>query len=343
MVSIAQKIRQKALELGYEKCGIISVEKLGGYKEKLEERIQKIPESGGFYQGQQRLVKFQEEFPWAKSVVVLAVPYCGYHIPKVVRGHIAKKYLLDIRIDENTKEYQNSTAFEKYINELGIRTATNRKFGVVGLRWAAMQAGLGLVRRNNFFYTESGSYVNIEAFLTDRDMELIETAKLPPCPPNCDRCIKACPTASLCEAYTMNPLKCVSFLTTFGGRDLTKEPLAAKFGDWIYGCDVCQDVCPMNHQKWIGNEEFPGLAELSDTLTVEHILRMDEQYYRERIQPKFFYLAPDELWKWQINALNYMDNVYEEKYRTLVLEARSSAYPKVRDMANTISQKHGLL
>ena len=73
------------------------------------------------------------------------------------------------------------------MNELGVKTATNRKFGVVGLRWAAMQAGLGLVRRNNFFYTESGSYVNIEAFLTDRDMELIDTTELPPCPQNCVR------------------------------------------------------------------------------------------------------------------------------------------------------------
>jgi epoxyqueuosine reductase len=342
MNEIAQLIHQKALELGYEKCGIIPVRKMGGYEEKLDERIQKVPESGVFYKGQQRLVKFKEEFPWAKSVVVLTAPYSKYKVPESVHGHIAKKYLLDIRIDENTKEYQNSVALEEYIWELGLRTATNRKFGIVGLRWAAMQAGLGIIRRNNFFYTESGSWINIEAFLTDREMELIETMNLPSCPKNCDRCIKACPTTSLCEAYTMNPLKCVSFLTTFGGRDLQKEPLAPQFGDWIYGCDVCQDVCPMNHKKWVGNEDFPKLTELTDVLTAESILRMDEKTYKEKIQPKFFYLTPDDLWKWQVNALNYLDNSFDEKYKPAIMEACGSSYQKVRDMAAAICQKRKL-
>lgn len=342
MDKIPQLIHQKALELGYEKCGIISVKKMGGYEEKLDERIQKVPESGTFYKKQQRLVEFKEEFPWAKSIVVLTVPYSKYIIPEAVRGHIAKKYLLDTRIDENTKEYQNSVALEEYMWELGIRTATNRKFGIVGLRWAAMQAGLGIIRRNNFFYTESGSWISLEAFLTDHEMELTETPNLPPCPKNCDRCIKACPTASLCEAYTMNPLKCVSFLTTFGAGNLPKEPLAAQFGDWIYGCDVCQDVCPMNHNKWVGNEDFPKLAELSNVLTAENILRMNEKTYKEKIQPKFFYLTPDDLWKWQINALNYMDNRFDEKYKPTIMEMRGSRYPRVRDMADAICQKRNL-
>ncbi len=342
MDSIAKLIHKKALELGYEKCGIIPVETMAGFEEKLGERIQKVPQSGRFYQGQQRLVKFKEEFPWAKSIVVLTVPYSKYRIPESVRGHIGKKYLMDTRIDENTIEHQNSATLEKYMQQLGMRTAANRKFGIVGLRWAALQAGLGIIRRNNFFYTESGSWLNLEAFLIDRETELIETPKLPPCPPDCDRCIKACPTASLCGAYTMNPLKCVSFLTTFGGRDLPKEPLAAQFGDWIYGCDTCQDVCPMNKNKWEGNEEFPMLTEVSDALAAENILETDEQFYREKIQPKFFYLTPDELWKWQVNALNFMDNRYEERFKPSICKARQSTYEKVRDMATAICLKRNL-
>ncbi len=342
MDSIARLIQKKALELGYEKCGIISVETMGGYAEKLTERVQKVPESGAFYQVQQRLVEFKQEFPWAKSIVVLTASYSKYRVPESVRGHIGKTYLLDTRIDKNAKEYENSVALERYMQGLGMRTAANRKFGVVGLRWAALQAGLGIIRRNNFMYTESGSWVDLQAFLIDREMELIETPKLPPCPKNCDRCINACPTASLCNAYTMNPFKCVSFLTTFGGRNLPKEPLASQFGDWIYGCDVCQDVCPMNQKKWVGNEEFPMLAEVSDALTAENILEMDEQFYRERIQPKFFYLAPDELWKWQVNALNFMDNRYEERFKPAICKARQSIYEKVRDMADAICLKRNL-
>ena len=339
MDKTAQLIHEKALELGYEKCGIIPVEMMSGYEEKFHERTQKIPGSQPFYQGQERLLKFKEEYPWAKSIVILAKSYSKYEVPESLNGHIAKHYLMDTRVNESTTEFQNSILLEQYMQDLGMRTAINRKFGIIGMRWAAMQAGIGVIRRNNFFYTESGSWICLEAFLVDGEMELIEETRLKPCPPNCDRCIKACPTKSLCEAYAMNPLKCVSFLTTFGGRDLSNESLAAEFGDWIYGCDICQDVCPMNHGKWGGTEKFPELEELSDVVTIENILNMDEETYKEKIQPKFFYLAPDELWKWQVNTLNYMNNHFNQTYSSAISEARNSKYPKVREMATAICLK----
>ena len=340
--SIAQLIQQKALDLGYEKCGIIPIEMMTGYEEKFNERLQKVPESQPFYQNQQRLIRFQEDFDWAKSIVVLVKRYSKYHIPESLKGHIAKHYLTDSRVNENTKEFQSSTALEQYMQELGLRTATNRKFGIVGVRWAALQAGLGIIRRNNFFYTESGSWISLEAFLTDCEMELIEKPNLPPCPPNCNRCMKACSTASLSDPYTMNPLRCISYLTTFGGRNLPNEPLASDFGDWIYGCDMCQDACPMNHNKWTGQNEFPGLSELEPSLTMENILEMDEDFYRQNIQPKFFYLSPDELWKWQVNVLNFMDNRYEDHFAPAIIKAQESKYERVREMADIISTKHGL-
>ncbi|WP_349668859.1 4Fe-4S double cluster binding domain-containing protein [Lacrimispora sp.] len=340
--SIAKLIQQKALDLGYEKCGIIPIEMMTGYEEKFNERTQKVPQSQPFYQNQQRLIRFQEDFEWAKSIVVLVKRYSKYRIPESLKGHIAKHYLTDSRINENTKEFQSSTALEQYMQELGLRTATNRKFGIVGVRWAALQAGLGIIRRNNFFYTESGSFISLEAYLTDCEMELIEKPDLPPCPPNCNRCMKACTTASLSDAYTMNPLRCISFLTTFGGRNLPNEPLASDFGDWIYGCDMCQDACPMNHNKWTGQNEFPGLSELEPYLTMENILEMDEDFYRQNIQPKFFYLSPDELWKWQVNVLNFMDNRYEDHFAPAIIKAQKSKYEQVREMAEIISTKHNL-
>ncbi|KPU43554.1 epoxyqueuosine reductase [Oxobacter pfennigii] len=68
--------------------------------------------------------------------------------------------------------------------------------------------------------------MEIEAWITDRDMELVETTNLPKCPEGCSNCIKACPARSLSDSYTMNPITCVSYLTTFGGRDLDKDPLS---------------------------------------------------------------------------------------------------------------------
>ena len=336
MHAIEQMIQKKAYELGYEKCGIIPISLLEGYAEKLDERIQKVPESEPFYQRQRRLANPLAEYPWAKSVVVLAVPYGKYEVPESVKGHIAKAYLFDIRVDANIKEYQHNRAMEQYMQELGLHVAANQIFGIVGLRWAALQAGLGIIRRNNFFYTQSGSWVHLEAWLTDREIELKEIPDIPQCPKGCDRCMTACPTHSLTAPYTMSPTSCISFLTTFGGRNLTQEPLSKRFGDYIYGCDICQDVCPMNKGKWQEIEELPGLPELAPALTPENILNMEEEFYREKIQPKFFYLSPDELWKWKVNVLCFMHNNYKESYKPHIIKACKNENEKIRVMASSI-------
>lgn len=343
MEMIEGLIQKKAYELGYEKCGIIPVQMLEGYGEKLEERLKKVPGSSRFYQGQKRLVNFLEEYPWAKSAVVLAKSYSKYKIPEGLSGRIGRYYLFDGRVDEMSEEYHSNKALDAFMRELGLKVATYDKFGVLGMRWAALQAGLGIVRKNNFFYTEAGSWIHIEAWLTDREMKLVEKNTLKPCPENCDRCIRSCPTTSLYEPFTMNPLKCISFLTTFGGRDLPKEPLRESFGACVYGCDICQEVCQMNQGKWSGENDFPGLEELAPHLSVESIITMEEEFYRQRVQPKFFYLSPEELWKWKVNALNYMDNRYEERFKSRILNACESEHEKVREMAKHICVKRGLL
>lgn len=336
MGTIEQMIQKKAYELGYEKCGIIPINLMDEYAEKFNERIEKIPKSKMFYQSQQRLANPKEIYPWAKSVVVLTVPYGKYKVPEILNRRIAKEYLFDTRVDENTKEYKNNRALERYMQKLGLRVETNQKFGVVGMRWAALQSGAGIIRRNNFLYTESGSWVHLEAWVTDREMELKETNNVVPCPKSCNRCRESCPTNFLCAPYTMSPMECISFLTTFGGRDLPKEPLSKTFGNCIYGCEICQDACPMNKGKWKGEEEFPRLSELSFSLTPENILNMEEEFYCENVQPKFFYLSAEELWKWKVNVLCYMRNNYKESYKTLIINACNNENDKVREMAFSI-------
>lgn len=337
-----QVIQEKAYELGYEKCGIVRIQDLQGYDERLMERIDKVPASKIFYQRQSRLMNLPERYPWAKSVVVAVSHYGHYKVPEQMKGHIGKHYIFDGRVNTQSEEFKRSVSMDQFLKNLGLETATNRNFGIVGLRWAAMKAGLGIIRRNNFFYTEHGSWVELEAWITDRDMELIESTQLPACPKGCSNCIKACPTRSLSSPYTMNPGSCVSFLTTFGGRDLAQDPLAKSFGDWIYGCDACQDVCPMNSRKWTEQDEYPDVLELSSCFAPERIVEMDEAFYRQNVQPKYFYLSPDELWKWKVNALNFMRNHYQESYKHPILQACNNENEKIRDMAQTICKELSL-
>ena len=333
MNSLALQIKNAALEMGYEKCGIIKMSDINGYKERLEERIERIPEAKGFYQSQYRFIQAQETYPWAKSIVICVRKYGKYNIPEHLKGMIAKYYLVDSRKDENSKDFQDSLRFEKYMQDMGLRAETERKFGFTALRFAAMKAGLGRVRRNNFFYTENGSWVYLEAWLIDEELEAIETPNVRPCSEKCNLCIKACPSASLSEPYTMNPIACVSCITTFMGRDMPNEKYREKTGDWVYGCDVCQDVCPMNKNRWEETEEFPYLEELSEHISLEKIIKMDYEFLESVMQPKFWYIPKEDVWKWKVDAINAMVNNYKEQYKESIYEACKDSHEKVREMA----------
>ena len=161
MEDIARKIQSKAYELGYEKCGIVPLERIRDYKLRLEERVQKVPSSAGFYGRQKRLTEPESAFPWAKSVVVVSQGYGQYKIPESLSGIFGKFYLFDGRANENTEEFQMGTKFEEYMRDLGLQAVTERKFGLVGLRWAAMEAGLGIIRQNNFFLHGFGIVADI--------------------------------------------------------------------------------------------------------------------------------------------------------------------------------------
>ncbi|MDG5854866.1 epoxyqueuosine reductase [Clostridium beijerinckii] len=342
MTLLADKIKSAALNLGYEKCGIIKISDIDGYKERLDERVERVPESKGFYQGQYRFTQLQDTYPWAKSIVICVRRYGKYHIPEHLKGMIAKYYLVDARKDKNSKDYQDSVRFEEYMKELGLRAETERGFGLVPLRFAAMKAGLGIVRKNNFFYTENGSSVYLDAWLIDRELEAVEISNVRPCSDKCNLCMKACPSASLSKPYTMNPIACVSCITTFMGRDMTNEKYREEIGNWVYGCDACQDACPMNKNRWQETEEFPNLQELSEHISLEKIIKMDYKFLEEVMQPKFWYIDKSSVWKWKVNAINVMVNDYKEQYKEHILYACNDSNPKVREMAEWAIEKLNL-
>lgn len=335
-MDLAKQVVDKALELGYEGCGIIKVDAMAGYDEKLEQRLRQVPETPQKQAQYFGAVHFREDFPWAKSIVVCTWRYSRYRWAESLDGKVAKYYQMDGRRDENAPVYKASLALEGAMRELGLTVATERLYGLVPLRWAAEQAGLGRIRRNNFFYTQSGSYAYLEVFLIDQELEYRQQDSTKPCPENCTRCVDACPTRSLSAPYVMDRAACVSCFTSFEGDDMVHSPYSPHTKDWIFGCDDCQDACPFNQKAWSGEEVFPGLAEVASQVSLEGILAMSDDELRRQLNPKFWYIGKKRIHKWKLNALNAMKNDWKEDYRASANAALHDEDEPVRQMARWV-------
>lgn len=145
----------------------------------------------------------------------------------------------------------------EWLKRKGVKCLSDEEKGPRGfatLRHLAVAAGLGIFRKNNFFYDESGrSWRKLEAFLIDKECEFMASTNARPCPDNCALCIKNCLTGTLCEPYMMNPLKCISFITNFGAGKIPHPLKDNDLNEWISGCDACQDACPFN-KRMIGRK-----------------------------------------------------------------------------------------
>jgi epoxyqueuosine reductase len=215
---------------------------------------------------------------------------------------------MDLRNNPASPENKLVSSFTGFLESLGLTVTHNEKSGIVPMRMAAMEAGLGIIRRNNFFYTENGSFNQLYAWAIDRELEWRETCDLKPCSKSCKLCQEACPTGSLSEAFTMNCFSCVSFLTAVRPSVPKDEKTLKALGGWLYGCDLCQEACPHNKDKCKGTVEFPYLAEISEKALPERILSMELQEIEEHLSQKFFYIPKDQLYHWKLNALNVLVN-----------------------------------
>lgn len=298
LASLAQRIEKAALSCGLDQCGIIPVDDLMGFGTRLEERMEKAPASAGFYGNMARLENIKAKYPWGRSIVVYTFDYSRYRYPRELQGLYGKSFFLSPE-PGGTAGYDLNW-FEQFLTETGIRWEGGNHvgFGGVGpLRYEAMKAGLGIIRKNNFFYTENGSYVSLFCYLIDQPCSLIHHPNIPPCAESCTLCQKACKTKALCAPYTLNPGNCVSFLTTFGKGNIPEHLDEGMLEEWICGCDNCQDTCPHNRKhNWERGEAFSDLKELAPRLTPEALLEQSDAFLSQHVIPKTdLHLQPEDM------------------------------------------------
>jgi len=322
------KIKHKALELGYLACGIIPANIFDAYAQDLDERVESFPESKELYDPFYDFVQQPES---AKSIIVCTRRYNDYKLPENLDGLIGKLYLFHCMLPYSAA-HRAASEFEAYLQLYGIRTLSYD----APARMAAVKAGLGTYGYNNFFYDHKhGSYVWIDTWVVDQELEydpVQEKALLPACSESCLRCVKACPTKALAEPLSMNRGRCLTHLLTHAEDTLDAE-IRGQMGAWIYGCDICQDICPVNRDKFVDTEPFPLLAAYADYLAPERILEMDEASFDNVLRPRFFAAGTGSLWLWKCNVLRSLINPGEERYYDLMREYTRHPDTRIQEIA----------
>jgi len=218
-------------------------------------------------------------FPWARSAIVCLICYDDSH-PRSVNaapadsGWIAR-YAWSSRVDASgvrrPSDYHkvlltrlNSLA-SRLRDECGeFESRAYVDTGPLIERALATAAGAGWTAKNTCLINQGlGSFVFLAVLLTSRDVEPAITAVHAPdrCG-SCTRCIDACPTNALVAPYRMDATRCISYLT-IEHRGALDEELMKGMGRQVFGCDICQDVCPWNRRRPTGADaELEARTEL---------------------------------------------------------------------------------
>ncbi|PHX96055.1 MAG: tRNA epoxyqueuosine(34) reductase QueG [Gemmatimonadetes bacterium] len=207
--------------------------------------------------------------------------------------------------------------------------------GPVLERDLARRAGLGWFGKNTLLINPGlGSFFFIGALFTDLELQPDAPFEEDRCG-TCRKCLDACPTNALVAPRALDSTQCVSYLT-IELRDAIPETLRLKIGDLLYGCDICQDVCPWNisFARELTEPAFAPRAALDNKdarSLARELLGMDEETYRATFRNSAMKRA--KLGGLKRNAAVVLGNVGDARDTALLSEALTDAAPLVPEHA----------
>jgi epoxyqueuosine reductase len=247
-------IKKEALRLGFDFCGISKADFLNEEAPRLEQWL---------LQSMHGKMKYMENYfdkrldprklvPGAKSVVSFLYNYFPQqnqqdkNAPKISKYAYGKDYHFVVK--------EKLSSLMNFINE-NIGDVHGRAFvdsaPVLDRAWAK-KSGLGWVGKNsNLLTRQHGSFFFIAELIIDLELEP-DVAMEDYCG-TCTACIDACPTEAIIQPYVVDGSKCISYFTIELKEEIPVD-VAGKFENWVFGCDICQDVCPWNRFSKPHNE-----------------------------------------------------------------------------------------
>lgn len=257
-------VKQIARDLGFDYCGIAKAERLNDDARRLESWLSKG------YHGKMQYMENHFELridptrlvPGAKSVITLLFNYFpetpqNTDTPGISKYAYGKDYHLVIR--EKLKEFL--FRLKEKTGEIAGRGFVDSA-PVLERSWAT-KTGLGWIGKNgNLINKNSGSFFFIATLITDLEAKPDDSFAKDYCG-TCRRCIDNCPTNAILDEKIIDGSRCISYYTIELKDALIPEEQKGRFKNWIFGCDICQDVCPWNSfSKPHSHSELSPISEI---------------------------------------------------------------------------------
>lgn len=286
MPEVKRRVHQRALELGFIACGVTDAAPLQSHAHYENWVARGLGAAMNYLSREDAVWKrgdVRRVMPETQSVVCVAMPYLTHEEWDEAKSGKVARYArgLDYH-DFMTARVRELGAF---IEELApCRTRSYVDTGPILERELAQRAGLGWIGKNTLLMSrEFGSYVMLG--------EILCSLPLPPDAPHvaqycgsCTRCLDACPTNAFTRAGELDANRCISYHTIESKTHLPVG-LREQFGDWFFGCDICQEVCPWNGKAAVYSAEpelwsRSGLANGPAPSLLEMVMMPPEEFAR---------------------------------------------------------------
>ena len=291
------QLRSQALALGFSLFGVARAQLSPGFEHLIEwidrgyaGEMSYFPKRVDAYRHPDSVLE------GCKSVVMLAMPYAANPMTT------PRKYAADV--DNQNKHAETASCqigtyatgqvdyhdlirnrLDQLCKALKVMYPESKNRGVVDTaplleRDFAQLAGIGWIGKNTLLLNRTeGSYFFLAALLTTVELAEDSPFEADHCG-SCTACLDACPTSAFVGPRILDASKCISYLT-IEYRGVIPNELSEKMGDWIFGCDVCQMVCPWNRKRQVDVPTELEPSRMDEKTSVEHWLRMDGTMFRK--------------------------------------------------------------
>ena len=283
--ALVERLRSAAADLGLGRIGVASAA-ASRHAEALQDWLGRGRAAGMTWWMERTArdsVDLRRRFPWYRSAIVVAQPYLPYEGPRAsqegILPHVAR-FAAGRDYHEVLEARLEALAAVLSAERPGQTHRVYVDTGAILERELAARAGLGWFGKSANLILEGGdSWVLLGEILTSVDLPAGE-AVADHCG-SCTACLDECPTGAILEPYVVDANRCLSYLT-IEHRGALADEAARAVDDWLFGCDVCQEVCPWNQGTTVARDPDLAPADALRRTSLAEVARMDEAAFKER-------------------------------------------------------------